>query len=255
MGKVARIRFESSIATNVCHDGGMDPRTKILEAAAHLLAASPSGDISTRDVCVAAEVSAPAIYRYFGDKEGMLSATVDLGFERYLAPKRAAVPTPDPVQDLRDGWDNHVAFAIANPNLYKLMYSPVLKDRPRAAAEAHELLTEAVERAAAAGRLRVPVDVAAQMVMSANAGVALALLYRPTLNSDPLLSARVRDAVIDEVTGEPLPGANGPSLAQTARTLRAQLAECVPLSFTDTEAALLREWLQRLDRTPGYSAL
>ena len=49
----------------------------IIEAAADLLAQSPSGDISTRAVCEAAGVQQPALYRLFGDKEGLLAATVD----------------------------------------------------------------------------------------------------------------------------------------------------------------------------------
>src|SRR3954449_10919823 len=98
----------------------MSTRTKILEAAATLLADSRVADVSTRAVCEAAGVGAPALYRQFGDKEGLLAAVVDLGFEKYLAGKRAAEPSDDPVRDLRDGWDNHVAFAVGNPNHYRL---------------------------------------------------------------------------------------------------------------------------------------
>src|SRR3954449_6664209 len=108
----------------------MSTRTKILEAAAELLAASPIADVSTRAVCEAAGVGAPALYRQFGDKEGLLSAVVDHGFEKYLAGKRAAVPSADPVQDLRDGWDSHVAFAVENPSYYRLMYSPTVSGTP-----------------------------------------------------------------------------------------------------------------------------
>ncbi len=82
-------------------------------------------DISTwAAVCEAAGVGAPALYRQFGDKEDLLAAVVDFGFEQCLASKRAAVPSDDPVQDLRDGWHNHVEFALENPNHYRLLYSP-----------------------------------------------------------------------------------------------------------------------------------
>ncbi len=57
-------------------------RTRILEVAAALVRESPDGDISTRAGCEAAKVGAPALYRHFGDKEGLLSAVVDHGFVR-----------------------------------------------------------------------------------------------------------------------------------------------------------------------------
>jgi AcrR family transcriptional regulator len=226
----------------------MTVRESILMAAAKLLAESPSGEISTRDVCEAAGVAPPALYRHFGDKSGLLSAVVDFGFEQYLAAKRGISPSLDPVQDLRDGWDNHVSFAIGHPNYYKLMYSPVLTSRPEAAAEAHRLLTEVVERVAVQGRLSVPIETAAQMIMSANAGVALALLYRPELNTDPLLSSRLRDAVIGSVTGSNSPATDQVSIGPVATNLRALLATDNSAPFTPTESALLHDWLARLEQ-------
>ena len=86
-----------------------------------MLSESADADVSTRAICQAAGVSAPALYRHFADKDNLLAAVVDFGFEQYLAGKRAAVPSDDPVRDLRTGWDNHVGFAVANPNYYRRM--------------------------------------------------------------------------------------------------------------------------------------
>ncbi|GAA3737241.1 TetR/AcrR family transcriptional regulator [Streptomyces tremellae] len=230
----------------------MDAKTKILEAAASLLAESPTGDVSTRTVCEAAGVGLPTLYRHFGDKDALLAAVVDFGFEQYLDSKRAAVPSADPVRDVRDGWDAHVAFALSHPNHYKLMYSPLLSSRPAAAEEAHRMLTAVVERVAAAGLLSVPVPLAAQMIMSANAGVALSLLYRPDINSDPAFSARVRDAVVAAVTAPAGPGAprRAPEEAPaTSIALAAQLRAAPPAVLTAAETSLLQEWLARLGRS------
>lgn len=125
----------------------------MLEAAEALLDASPDGDISTRAVCEAVGVGAPVLYRLFGDKAGLLIAVVDHGFDRYLATKRAATPSADPVDDLRSGWDTHVAFALAHPTVYRLMYSPGLATVPNAATEALRLLHQVLDRCAAASRL------------------------------------------------------------------------------------------------------
>ncbi|ETK31700.1 TetR/AcrR family transcriptional regulator [Microbispora sp. ATCC PTA-5024] len=230
----------------------MDVRTRILEAAAGLLSQAPEADISTRAVCEAAGVGAPALYRQFGDKEGLLSAVVDYGFEQYLSSKRAAQPSDDPVRDLRDGWDNHVAFAVDNPNYYRLMWSPGLSAPPEAAAEAHRLLLAVLERCAAAGRLRVSPETAADMVMSANSGVALSLISRPAIYADPEFSTRVRDAVIDAVTVPPTAADDAPEDGRTAvaaATLGALLRDRPPAALTEAETALLREWLGRLSDT------
>src|SRR3954453_23167671 len=149
----------------------MDTRTGMLEAAEALLDASPDGDVSTRAVCDAVGVGAPVLYRLFGDKAGLLRAVVDHGFDRYLATKRTAEPSADPVEDLRSGWDTHVAFALAHPAVYRLMFSPAFAAVPGAAADPLRILREVLNRCAAAGRLGVPVEIAAQTIMSANVGV------------------------------------------------------------------------------------
>lgn len=222
----------------------MDLRTRILEAAADLLSRSSEADFSTRAVCEAAGVGAPALYRQFGDKDGLLAAVVDLGFEKYLAGKRAAEPSDDPVRDLRSGWDNHVAFAVDNPNYYRLMYSG-LATPPKAAAEAHELLLEVLERCAAAGRLKVAPPTAGRMVMSANAGVALSLITRPAIYPDLEFSTRVRDSVFAAILTD-APAESDDAVAVTATTLAAQLRKASPEKLTAAESALLQEWLERL---------
>ncbi|MEV4969514.1 TetR/AcrR family transcriptional regulator [Streptomyces scopuliridis] len=237
----------------------MTTRTRILEAAADLVAKSPNGDISTRAVCEAAQVGAPVLYRQFGDKEGLLSAVVDYGFDAYLATKRLHQPGADPIQDLRDGWDTHVAFALANPHLYRLMNSPLMRKPPTSALEAHQILTRDLERAAAQGKLRISPELAAQLVMSANVGVALMLVARPATFTDPDMSRRVRDAVHATVfTPEAMYGetaaeetARGPAATPAvAARLGALIRQSPPKALTTAEAALLSEWLERVSNAP-----
>lgn len=223
----------------------MDTRTRILEATAALLAQSATADVSTRSVCESAGVQQPVIYRLFGDKDGLLAAVADYGFEEYLAPKRAAAPTADPVADLRAGWDGHTAFARAHPHVYQLMFTPGLKVVPSAVAEAHDLLRGVLDRCAAAGRLTLPSDIAAQIVMSANTGVALALITRPHMYRDPKISERVRDAIFAAIlTSDDLPPAAG--LASAATTIESALRSTPPAALTPGERGLLAEWMTRL---------
>ncbi|MCI2415896.1 TetR/AcrR family transcriptional regulator [Saccharopolyspora sp. K220] len=228
----------------------MDVRTQMLEAAEKLLDASPDRDIATRAVCEAVGVGAPVLYRLFGDKNGLLSAVVDYGFDRYLATKRAAEPSEDPVVDLRNGWDTHIAFARAHPAVYRLMFSPSFAQVPAAAQEAMRLLQDVLVRCAAVGKLRVAPDIAAQAIMSANIGVALSLVTQPDTYTDPGLSDRVRDALHDSllVDTEHSGSNKEPGVSTAALQLLALLrTERSPLG--EPETALLIHWLDELGRS------
>ncbi|MEU9606522.1 TetR/AcrR family transcriptional regulator [Streptomyces sp. NPDC048057] len=229
----------------------MDTRSAIIEAAATLLARSPSGDVSTRAVCEAAGVQQPVLYRFFNDKDDLLAATIDHVWDQYLAVKRAAKKSEDPLFDLRAGWDSHTAFALANPNAYKLMFSPTLRSEPTAAAEAMRLLREVLERLAVQGRLRVLPEEAARMVMAGNTGVALALISRPSQYPDVSLSPLVRDAIHRAILID-LPADGSPAddaRKAAATTLASSLGALTPRPFTSAESALLGQWLAQIAET------
>lgn len=170
-------------------------RAAMIEAARRLLEDSPIRNVSIREVCEAVGVGRSVLYRHFGDKNGLLSAVIDEAFNRYIERKRSREHTADPVTDLHACWDDYLDFAAANPALYRLMFSPAMPKMPDAAGRIFVLLTEALDRCAVAGALRIPSREAAQMILSANTGVALSILSQPDRFGDPELSTRVRDAV------------------------------------------------------------
>lgn len=221
----------------------MSSRSVILDRAVELLSVSETGDVSTRAVCEAAGVGQPVLYRMFGDKDGLLAAVADRVWEQYLAPKRAAAVSDDPVRDLRDGWDNHVAFALANPHAYRLVFASSLSSRPAAAGEAMTLLRGVLERVAAQGRLRLEVGEAARIVMAANSGIALSLILRPGQYPDLSASTQMREATLRAILTEDVPDA-GQAQRVAATTLLAGLTDAAV--FTSAEAALLAEWLERI---------
>ncbi|MGW4205353.1 TetR/AcrR family transcriptional regulator [Streptomyces sp. NPDC004726] len=230
----------------------MDTRSSIIEAAAELLARSPSGDVSTRAISEAAGVQQPVLYRLFGDKNGLLNATVDYVWDQYLSTKRAAEESEDPLRDLRAGWDSHTAFALAHPNAYKLMFSSAPGSAPEAAEEAMRILRQVLDRLARQGRLRVAPDAAARMVMSANTGVALALITRPTLYPDMDVSVMVRDAIHRAILLDPAADtAARDARRAAATTLLSSMDEFTPEPFTPAESALFRQWLAQI---PGSGA-
>ncbi|WP_327399169.1 TetR/AcrR family transcriptional regulator [Streptomyces sp. NBC_01288] len=238
----------------------MNTRSLIIEAAAELIARSPSGDVSTRAVCEAAGVQQPVLYRLFGDKDGLLAATVDHVWDQYLETKRAAEKSADPLQDLLAGWNSHVAFALGHPNAYKLMFAPALRSTPEAAQEALRILRAVLERLAAQGRMRIAPGIAAQMVMTATTGVALALITRPELYPDAGLSTLVRDAMVQAILLDPAADTTAHDDARTAAatTLLSSLGDLTPEPFTPAESALLGQWLTQIPgstRNPASTQL
>lgn len=220
----------------------------MLKAAEAQLAASPHGDISTREVCEAVGVGSPVLYRLFGDKSGLLTAVVDHAFERYLSAKRAEPLSDDPVDDLYSAWDKHVVFALENPTVYRLVYAPSLAEVPAAAEETRQLLYDRLTRCAEAGKLKMSPDEAAQAIMAACIGVALNVLSQPAIYSDAGLSARVRDAVLHEVV---LGAAAKPTKKRTpqVRPVALQLAALIRRTgtpLTDAETGLMLQWLDAI---------
>lgn len=230
-------------------EGRHAARRQVLQVAATLLEEGGSEAVSTRAVAGAAGVTAPTLYRMFGDKDGLLAELAAYGFEMYLTEKQEALRlSDDPVADLYRGWDLHVDFGLRHPAFYVLMYGTARPgQRPPAADEAHALLVRVLGRAADAGRLRVPVDEATRVIHAATTGAALALISEATPERGLAASARLRDTVIASVTTGP-PASSGSDLASRAlaldATLDAEGAAGVPLSATET--ALLRDWLRRL---------
>jgi AcrR family transcriptional regulator len=222
----------------------MDTRERILRAAAALLAAEGRDGLSTRAVSAAAGVQPPALYRLFGDKDGLLDAVAAYGFDEYLASKRALGSTGDPVEDLRRGWDLHIEFGLSRPEFYVLMYGDARAGRTSPAArEGEAMLRSIVERVAAAGRLRMSVDRAARLVHATGMGVVLSLIATPEEERDAELSTTARETVLDRIlTGKAEPA--GSDLPERAVALRAGLDGATVL--TEAERVLLAEWLDRI---------
>jgi AcrR family transcriptional regulator len=225
-----------------------DTRRRIVAAASALIAEGGRDAATTRAVATAAGIQAPTLYRLFGDKRGLLDAVTEAAMAEYLAGKAQREPQADPVQDLREGWDTHVAFGLAHPGLFSIMSAePHAGPASASVKTGLEYLRQRIRRIAQAGRLRVGEDRAVAMVQSACVGAVLTLLGTPPAQRDPGLSDAVREAVIAAITGDAViddtPGAAGAALA-----LRATLDDASALSAG--ERLLLDEWLGRIAAAP-----
>jgi AcrR family transcriptional regulator len=225
-------------------DGREATRQRVVEAAADLLARVGRDAVTTRAVAAAAGVQAPVIYRLFGDKDGLLEAVAEHGYDTFLAAKYADAHPRDPVEDLRAGWDLAVEFGLANPELYALMYGEPRRGTTSAAFQAGmRILLGRIHRLAAGGWLRVDEKLAAAIVHATARGAVLTWLSLPDGQRDPALLVAMREAMVSAVTHEK-PALREAGPASAARTLRALLPEQTTLS--SAEQHLLGEWLDRL---------
>jgi AcrR family transcriptional regulator len=219
----------------------------MLKAAELQLRQSPISDISIRAVCEAVGVGAPVLYRLFGDKNGLISAVVDEVFERYQAQRRVQL-SDDPVDDLCISWDSHVSFALKNPAVYRMAYAPSLAQVPSGVTEGRRLVLKRCVRCAEAGMPKTTPDEAAQALMSACLGVNLCLLAQPAAYSDPDLSRRVRDAVIDGLVIDASARAPDPT-ADTLKTVALHMAALIrqmPTPLTEPEFTVMLQWLETI---------
>lgn len=223
-------------------------QAKIIDAAARLLREHGPAAVTTRRVAEQAGVQPPAIYRLFGDKDGLLEAVAEHVMAAFASSKAAIVAAAsadnvDPLDDLRASWQAQIDFGVANPALFRLLSDPTRLARSPGAQSGKRVLEARVHRIAAAGRLRVSEPRAIGMIQAAGIGVIQTLLATPPQHHDPDLAKAMYDAVLAQIlTDAPEPPEAGPMT--TAVTFRALAPELIMLS--DAERTLLDDWLARV---------
>lgn len=135
-------------------------RSGLLRAAAGLLEEGGMEAVTLRAVGRAAGVSRQAPYRHFADKEALLSAVAVGYFERLWGEMAGAAEDMggDPIGHLDAMCEAYVRFALRNPNRYRLMLGPEMKESPlpevhEAARAVHEGFVETVAECQKAGQL------------------------------------------------------------------------------------------------------
>jgi AcrR family transcriptional regulator len=220
-------------------------RARIVDVASELLTSGGPQAVTTRAVAAAAGVQAPTIYRQFGDKDGLLEAVADQVFAAYVAGK--TVPDDvDPVEHLRDSFDAHIAFGLANPGLTALLSDPVRR-RSDAEDRGIDVLRERIRRVALVGRLRVPEDRAVSLVHAIGSGLVLALLRTPEAARDSALTGAAWDALASVVLTD-APPADVSAAAGDPRAAAVRLAadDHALAVLSPAERALMRDWLARI---------
>lgn len=134
------------------HHGNL--KETLLEAAEAELAANGIEQISLRAIAKRAGVSHAAPAHHFGDVNGMLTALAARGFDMFIAAQEARQTraASDPEAQLTAAGLGYVDFALANPALFRLMFSSKRPDfdDPTLSAVARQAFDKLVEGVSAA---------------------------------------------------------------------------------------------------------
>ena len=116
-----------------------DLRQALVRSALEILSEAGVSGLSLRAAARRAKVSAMAPYRHFADKEALLAAVAEYGFQQLGARLTAATAmAPDPRAGLAALGVAYVVFARDEPSLFKLMFGPTIEKK-----SAHPALDEA----------------------------------------------------------------------------------------------------------------
>jgi AcrR family transcriptional regulator len=109
-----------------------DLRAALIDAARRLLERGGPRGTTLRAIARDAGVSPAAPYHHFTDLETLLAALAAEGFGDLgdgMTRAAARAPDRDPLHRLQAAGVAYVRFAVRNPELFRLMFSGMLKDR------------------------------------------------------------------------------------------------------------------------------
>ncbi len=177
-----------AIARKAYHHG--DLRESLLDAARDQLEAEGAAALSLRKLGRELGVTPGAPYRHFEDKDALLAALAAEGYRELRASMMSEQEgVADPEERLRRAGTGYVAFAIANPGLFRLMFGwspsreiPELCEAGDAAFAAFESILIDCDRE---GLLSRPVSDAGLLAWSAVHGASYLLIDDRLKVDDP----------------------------------------------------------------------
>ncbi|MBE0475624.1 MAG: TetR/AcrR family transcriptional regulator [Coriobacteriia bacterium] len=148
----------------------------ILQATAELVEDKGPHGVTMRAVAERVGYSPTTIYLYFSNKDQLLNETEERAFEWLAEDLARAASSPSPLERIRQSARAYVEWALAHPEMYKLMFehaysaepldadtwSEGIQRRRRALLDARERF----EAAVAAGELDASTDVDAAVLVS-----------------------------------------------------------------------------------------
>ena len=119
-----------------------DLRSALLDAAVDIITELGPQQLTIREVARRVGVSHTAPYRHFADKDQLILAVVEQGFElmsQTMAEKKAAAPQ-DEINQFAASGQAYIDFALQHPAHYRIMYSGnLLSSTGQQSLTAHQL--------------------------------------------------------------------------------------------------------------------
>lgn len=107
------------------HHGNL--REALVDAAASAIVEQPAEALSLRALARSAGVSQTAPYRHFIDRNSLLAALSQRGYIELLERLRETESVTGTEAKIRAAARAYVQFAVTNPQLFKLMFGPLLQ--------------------------------------------------------------------------------------------------------------------------------
>jgi AcrR family transcriptional regulator len=168
-------------------------RQTILDAARDLLLAEGIRGFTMRKLAKRCGYTAPTLYHYFGDKDGLLDTLLEQEFRGLVIELEKIPQAADPLQALAADFRTIVDFGVSNPRHYQLL----LEARPEAAEPlpsdeaARRRLEAPLTRLFEAGRLRADdLEQARQALWALLHGLISLQTHRPDVDWTPELAER-----------------------------------------------------------------
>jgi len=182
-----------------------DLRRALIDAALEIAREEGAHQVSLRRVSRLAGVSHAAPYHHFPDRKALIAAVAEEGF-RALAEDVLEVERTirDPLERLHEAGVAYVAFAVANPERFRLMFSREIADTTpypelnAEAARARGVMERAVEARRAAGVGATSADVGLAAAWALVHGLATLIIddqLGPDVNSPARAAALSREAI------------------------------------------------------------
>lgn len=133
-----------------------EARRAILDATEAILLEDGVELFSIRKLATRCGFTAPTIYHYFRDKDGLIDALLEERFSRLLQRVRRVALGPDQVANMREHARAFLRFGRGNPAFYQLMMRGPRAGEERtvrAAEQAREIMAGPLEALLAEGRL------------------------------------------------------------------------------------------------------
>jgi DNA-binding CsgD family transcriptional regulator len=196
-------------------DQASNVRERIVRGAGDLLSTGGRDAVTAQAVSVAAGVQPRTIEDHFGSMQGLLDVVARETLAHHVDEQAIRTPTNDPVEDVRRGWDLYIAFGLAHPDAFALLYgAPSVAASVSVIDEGVAVLQGLVTRIAEAGRLRAGIADATQRIHAAATGVTLALATTPPDQRPPWLSETMREAILGTIIAPVSPNASASRAAR-----------------------------------------